>query len=119
MRRRPPMSIRTDTRCPYTTRVRSMAAWTLRYLLFAFGAPDLSVSMILMAVILHGICYDFFFVTGFMYTDSKAPASVRGQAQCMLVRSEEHTSELQSLMRLSSAVFCLKKNKPTLLSSSP
>jgi nucleoside transporter len=62
-----------------------MAAWTLRYLLFAFGAPDLSVSMILMAVILHGICYDFFFVTGFMYTDSKTSASTRGQAQCMLV----------------------------------
>lgn len=62
-----------------------MAAWSLRYLLFAFGAPSLSVSMILMAVVLHGICYDFFFVTGFMYTDSKAGSSIRGQAQCMLV----------------------------------
>jgi nucleoside transporter len=62
-----------------------MAAWTLRYLLFAFGAPSLSVSMILMAVVLHGICYDFFFVTGFMYTDSKANSDTRGQAQCMLV----------------------------------
>jgi nucleoside transporter len=62
-----------------------MAAWALRYLLFAFGAPSLSVSMILIGVILHGICYDFFFVTGFMYTDSKSSASIRGQAQCMLV----------------------------------
>ena len=62
-----------------------MAAWVLRYLLFAFGAPDQVAWMILAAVILHGICYDFFFVTGFMYTDSKAPKEVRGQAQSMLV----------------------------------
>jgi hypothetical protein len=62
-----------------------MAAWVARYLLFAFGAPDQVIWMILAAVVLHGICYDFFFVTGFMYTDSKAPAHVRGQAQGMLV----------------------------------
>ncbi len=62
-----------------------MAAWSARYLLFAFGAPQQVVSMILLAVLLHGVCYDFFFVTGFMYTDSKAPADVKGQAQCMLV----------------------------------
>lgn len=62
-----------------------MAAWVLRYLLFAFGAPDQVAWMILAAVILHGVCYDFFFVTGFMYTDSKAPNEVRGQAQSMLV----------------------------------
>lgn len=62
-----------------------MAAWVVRYLLFAFGAPDQIAWMILAAVILHGVCYDFFFVTGFMYTDSKAPNEVRGQAQSMLV----------------------------------
>ena len=62
-----------------------MAAWVIRYLLFAFGAPNQVVSMLLMAVLLHGVCYDFFFVTGFMYTDVKAPADVKGQAQCMLV----------------------------------
>jgi hypothetical protein len=62
-----------------------MAAWVARYLLFAFGAPDQVIWMILAAVILHGVCYDFFFVTGFMYTDSKAPNDVRGQAQGMLV----------------------------------
>ncbi|MDZ4656370.1 MAG: nucleoside permease [Bythopirellula sp.] len=62
-----------------------MGAWVARYLLFAFGAPQQVVSMILLAVLLHGVCYDFFFVTGFMYTDAKAPADVKGQAQCMLV----------------------------------
>jgi nucleoside transporter len=62
-----------------------MAAWVARYLLFAFGAPDQVIWMILAAVILHGVCYDFFFVTGFMYTDGKAPNDVRGQAQGMLV----------------------------------
>lgn len=62
-----------------------MAAWVVRYLLFAFGAPDQVKWMLLLAVLLHGVCYDFFFVTGFMYTDSKAPAHVRGQAQSMLV----------------------------------
>jgi nucleoside transporter len=62
-----------------------MAAWVTRYLLFAYGAPAQSISMVLLAVLLHGVCYDFFFVTGFMYTDGKAPAEVRGQAQSMLV----------------------------------
>jgi MFS family permease len=62
-----------------------MAAWVVRYALFAFGAPDQTVWMILLAVLLHGVCYDFFFVTGFMYTDNKAPAEVRGQAQSLLV----------------------------------
>ena len=62
-----------------------MAAWVVRYLLFAFGAPDQVIWMLIAAVVLHGICYDFFFVTGFMYTDSKAPSDVRGQAQGMLV----------------------------------
>ncbi len=62
-----------------------MLAWVLRYLLFAFGAPDQTFWMIFMGVALHGICYDFFFVTGFMYTDAVAPKEVRGQAQSMLV----------------------------------
>lgn len=62
-----------------------MACWVLRYLLFAFGAPDQVAWMLLLAVALHGVCYDFFFVTGFMYTDQKAPKSIRGQAQSLLV----------------------------------
>ncbi len=62
-----------------------MACWVLRYVLFAFGAPDQVAWMLLLGVALHGICYDFFFVTGFIYTDKKAPAAVRGQAQSLLV----------------------------------
>lgn len=62
-----------------------MGAWILRYVLFALGAPDQSVAMLFAAIALHGICYDFFFVTGFMYTDRVAPKAVRGQAQSMLV----------------------------------
>ena len=62
-----------------------MMAWVLRYLLFAYGAPDQVVWMILLGVALHGICFDFFFVTGFMYTDKIAPKSIRTQAQSLLV----------------------------------
>jgi nucleoside transporter len=62
-----------------------MACWFVRYLLFAYGAPDQVTWMLLLAVALHGICYDFFFVTGFMYTDQKAHESIRGQAQGLLV----------------------------------
>jgi len=62
-----------------------MAAWVGRYLLFSYGASEQATWMILFAVLLHGVCYDFFFVTGFMYTNEKAPVEVRGQAQSMLV----------------------------------
>lgn len=62
-----------------------MACWVVRYALFALGAPDQISWMILLAVALHGICYDFFFVTGYMYTDQKAPTEIRGQAQGLLV----------------------------------
>ena len=62
-----------------------MACWVIRYLLFAYGAPSQATWMLLLAVALHGICYDFFFVTGFMYTDQKAPKEIRGQAQSLLV----------------------------------
>lgn len=62
-----------------------MLAWVARYLLFAFGAPDQVALMLFAGVALHGICYDFFFVTGFMYTDKVAPKKVRSQAQSMLV----------------------------------
>ena len=62
-----------------------MGCWVARYALFAIGAPDQIAWMLLIGVALHGICYDFFFVTGFIYTDKKAPKAIRGQAQSLLV----------------------------------
>ena len=62
-----------------------MMAWILRYVLFSIGAPEQVQWMILIGVALHGICYDFFFVTGFMYTDKVLPQNIRSQAQSMLV----------------------------------
>jgi nucleoside transporter len=62
-----------------------MGCWVARYALFAAGAPDQVAWMLFLGVALHGICYDFFFVTGFIYTDKKAPRAIRGQAQSLLV----------------------------------
>ena len=62
-----------------------MAAWTLRYALFALGAPHAIFWMILIGIALHGPCYDFFFVTGQIYVDKKSTPAIRGQAQGFLV----------------------------------
>ena len=62
-----------------------MAAWILRYVLFALGAPDAVFWMVAIGILLHGICYDFFFVTGQIYVDKKSTPAVRGQAQGFLV----------------------------------
>jgi len=62
-----------------------MFAWVLRYALFAIGATDTIVWMILSGIILHGICYDFFFVAGFIYIDKKAAKDIRAQAQGFVV----------------------------------
>jgi nucleoside transporter len=62
-----------------------MGAWVLRYVLFALAAPDAVFWMIATGILLHGICYDFFFVTGQIYVDKKSSPAIRGQAQGFLV----------------------------------
>jgi nucleoside transporter len=62
-----------------------MGAWVLRYALFALAAPSSIFYMIVIGILLHGICYDFFFVTGQIYVDKKSTPEIRGQAQGMLV----------------------------------
>src|SRR3546814_6336837 len=103
MIRRPPISTRTYTLFPYTTLFRSRGHASL-------GLQDLALALLAGAG----------FAAFFLCLDRSAAAG--GEAwwpllavrvvglSALLVRSEEHTSELQSLMRISYAVFCLKKN---------
>ena len=65
--------------------VAGMGAWALRYVFFAVAAPGEIFWMVIIGILLHGICYDFFFVTGQIYVDKKSTPAIRGQAQGMLV----------------------------------
>src|SRR3546814_7773482 len=106
MRRRPPRSTRTDTLFPYPTLFRSPAPSTRRHSRgpYAYSLPrahDREWQRSTVAV------------TGQQLRIKNAAKSIMRTAESVSarLRSEEHTSELQSLMRISYAVFCLKKKK--------
>src|SRR4051812_33101525 len=61
-----------------------MIAWTVRFLFFGYGDAGANLWMLFAGIILHGVCFDFFFVTGQIYTDSKASLNIQSQAQGMI-----------------------------------
>jgi nucleoside transporter len=64
--------------------VAGLFAWSLRYALLAYGNAGPAIWMFYVAILLHGICFDFFFMTGQLYTDQEAPPKLRGTAQGFL-----------------------------------
>jgi nucleoside transporter len=67
-----------------TILVSGLVAWSVRYFLLAFGNPGAGMWMFYTAILLHGICFDFAFMTGQLYTDQEAPANLRSTAQGFL-----------------------------------
>ncbi|MBM3178054.1 MAG: nucleoside permease [Bacteroidetes bacterium] len=61
-----------------------LAAWIIRFLCFGYGTADEGSWMLYLAILLHGVCFDFFFVTGFIYTDFKAGEKIKSQAQGLI-----------------------------------
>ena len=61
-----------------------MLAWAARYVLFAYGDAGELVFMLILGIALHGVCYDFFFVSGQVFTDSKAGARYKSAAQGLI-----------------------------------
>ena len=64
--------------------IMGLLAWSVRYMLLAYGNPYGGIWMFYVAILLHGICYDFFFMTGQLYTDQEAPPNLRSAAQGLI-----------------------------------
>jgi nucleoside transporter len=86
-----------------------MLAWLARYGLFAAATQGNILWMVIIGIMLHGICYDFFFVTGFIYTERRAGAKIRAQAQGFLVLV---TQGLGMLIGAQIAPYLKKINTP-------
>src|SRR3546814_8865856 len=97
MIRRPPRSTRTDTLFPYTTRFRSQGEY--------------STTGLLLTAVAAALIADFVWYWAGRRYGGRVMAKLCRISLSPDSRSEEHTSELQSLMRISYAVFCLKKKK--------
>ena len=67
-----------------TTLLVGMLAWAARYVLFAFGNAHGLVALLLIGIALHGVCYDFFFVSGQIFIDSKAGKEIKSAAQGLI-----------------------------------